>query len=142
MRKLRVALGIIISDIGGIVVAAILMMILLYFTNFTIVQSSGLTLMLLTFVLLISLSLFLIPFQLILIFAQMLRTELNKYGIFSVAIAGGLIGGGLLYFLIFSHFNLNWISFLDYALLGVFQSLIIHSIYQYIPADWKIQPVE
>jgi len=142
MRKLRIALGIIISDIGGIVIIAVPLIIILSFTNITIVQASGLTLFMVILVLLIALSLFIIPFQLVLIIAQVLRTELNKFGIFSVAIIGGLIGGGLLYFLIFSHLTLSWINFLDYALLGVLQSLIIHVIYEYIPADWKIQPVE
>lgn len=142
MRKLRIALGIIISDIGGIVIIAVPLILILSFTNITIVQASGLTLFMVILVLLIALSLFIIPFQLVLIIAQVLRTELNKFGIFSVAIIGGLIGGGLLYFLIFSHLTLSWINFLDYALLGVLQSLIIHVIYEYIPADWKIQPVE
>jgi hypothetical protein len=142
MRKLRIALGIIISDIGGIVAVAVPLILILSFTNFTIGQVPGLTLLTVILILLIALSLFIIPFQLILIIAQVLRTELNKYGIFSIAIIGGLIGGGLLYFLIFSHLTLTWINFLDYALLGVIQSLIIHIIYHYIPADWKIQPVE
>jgi hypothetical protein len=91
---------------------------------------------------LISLSLFLFPFQLLLIIAQVLRSGLDKYGIFSVSIIGGLIGGSLFYFLIFSHFILHWSYFLIYILLGVFLSILIQGIYLYIPQEWKIQPVE
>lgn len=142
MKKLRIALGIIISDIGGILIASVPMIILLSFTNFTAGQVSVLTLVMISFGLLISLSLFLIPFQLIIIIAQILRTELNRYGILSVAIIGGFVGGSLFYLLVFSHFILNWVDLLDYLLLGVFQSLIIQSIYMYIPEGWKISPVE
>jgi hypothetical protein len=142
MRKLRIALGILIADISGIIIASVPTILLLSFTDFSGSPASGLSLFAATLLLLISLSLFLFPFQLLLMIAQVLRSGLDKYGIFSVSIIGGLIGGSLFYFLIFSHFILHFSYFLIYLLLGVFLSILIQSIYLYIPQGWKIQPVE
>lgn len=142
MRKIRIILGIIISDIGGIVIASFPMVIFLSLTNYFTGPTPDFPLLVLAFILLISLSLFLFPFRLILIIAQIFKAELDKCGIFSVAIIGGLIGGSLFYFLVLSRFSLNWSDFLDYALLGVLQSIIAQIIYFYIPEHWKVQPVE
>lgn len=142
MRNIRIILGILISDIAGIIIVSVPMIIFLSLTNFFAGSLSGLPLLAVSLFLLVSLSLFILPFQLILIIAQILRTELNKYGIFSVAILGGLIGGGLFYIIIFSHFSVSWLYLFIYTLFGVLQSLIIQSIYFYIPQEWKMRPVE
>ncbi len=142
MRKIRIILGIVIPDISGVLIASIPMVIFLSLSNFYSISVSGLPLLAVALSLLVSLSLFILPFQIILIIAQILRTELNKYGIFAVAIIGGLTGGGLFYLIIFSHFVINWSSLLIYTLFGVLLSLLTQWIYLYIPEDWKIQPVE
>lgn len=142
MRKLRIVFGLLIADISGIIIASAPTILLLSFTDFSGSPASGLSLLTATLILLISLSLFLFPFQLLLLIAQMLRSGLDRYGIFSVSIIGGLTGGSLFYFVIFSHFILHWSYFLIYVLLGVFLSILIQSIYLYIPQEWKIKPVE
>ena len=142
MRKIRIILGLILPDLGGILIASFPMAVFLSLTNFIAGSSSDISPVMVAFILLISLSLFLFPFRLLLIFSRVLKIELDKYGIFSVAIIGGLIGGSLFYFLVLSHFTLNWTNFLDYALLGVFQSIIVQMIYYFMPEEWKIQPAE
>lgn len=142
MRKIRIILGIIISDLGGIVMASFPMVIFLSLTNYFTGLASDFPLLLIALILLFPLSLFLFPFRIILIIAQILKTDLDKCGIFSVAIIGGLIGGSLFYFLILARFSAHWSDFLNYALLGVLQSIIVQIIYFYIPEHWKVQPVE
>jgi hypothetical protein len=142
MRKIRIILGFVIPDIGGIIIASVPMAIFLSLTNFFAGSASSLHLLVLALILLISLSLFIFPFKLILIIAQMLKIELDKCGILSIAITGGLVGGSLFYFMILSHFSVNWSNFLDYALLGVLQSLVTHIIYIFIPGEWKVRPAE
>jgi uncharacterized membrane protein len=118
------------------------MVILLSLTNYFTVTVPDTPLISLAVILLFSLSLFIFPFRLILIFARILQTELDKYGIFSVAIIGGLTGGSIFYFLVLSRFTPDWSNFLDYALLGVLQSIMVQAIYLYIPEHWKVQPVD
>ena len=142
MRKIRIILGILVPDIAGIVIASVPMVIFLSLTDFFAGPESGLPLLIIALILLISLSLFILPFQIILIIAHMLKLELNKYGIFAVAITGGLTGGGLFYLVIFSHFAVSWSNLFIYTLFGVLLSLLIQGIYFYIPEDWKIQQVE
>lgn len=142
MRKIRIILGIIISDIGGIAAASLPMVIFLSLTNYFTVTVPDMPLIALAIILLFSLSLFLFPFRLILIFARILKSEIDEYGIFSVAIIGGLIGGSIFYFLVLSRFTPDWSISLDYALLGVLQSIMVQTIYLYIPEHWKVQPVD
>ena len=142
MKKLRIILGMVIPDIAGILIISIPMVIFLSLTNFFRGPVSGFPSFLVALILLLSLSLFIFPFRLFLLIAQKLKMEFDKYIIFSLAIIGGLIGGSLFYFLILYHFSLTWPDFLDYALLGAIQSLIVHIIYIYIPENWKIQPAE
>ncbi len=141
MKKLKIALGIILPDLGGIAAAIIPLVVLLSFTNFFI-STSGLQPLMAAFLLLVLLSLFILPFRLMLIGAELLKIELDKYGKFSISIIGGLTGGCLFYFLVLSRFSLNWIDMLDYALIGVIQSLIVQMIYNTIPEHWKLQIAE
>ncbi len=141
MRKFRIALGFIISDLGGIAAASIPLAVFLSFTNF-FVSASGIRPLMASFLLLILLSFFILPFRLMLIGAELLKIELDKYGRFSVAIIGGLTGGCLFYFLVFSRFSLDWLNMLDYALIGVIQSIIVQVIYNNIPKHWKVQTAE
>ena len=142
MRKIRLVLGIILPDLGGIIIASFPMAVFLSLTNLITGSSSDLSPVMIAFILLISLSLFLFPTRLLIIFVHLLKIELDKYSVFSVAIIGGLIGGSFFYLLVLSHFTLNWTNFLDYVLLGVFQNIIVQSIYCFIPKEWKIQPAE
>ncbi|HKB87721.1 MAG TPA: hypothetical protein VKD08_16205 [Ignavibacteriaceae bacterium] len=141
MRKIKIALGFIIPDIGGIAAVSIPLALFLSFTNF-FADTSGLTPLMIAFLLLILLSLFILPFRLMLIGADLLNIELDKYGIYSVAIIGGLTGGCLFYFIVLSRFSLEWVEMLDYALFGVIQSIIVQIIYNFIPVNWKLQPAE
>lgn len=140
MRKVKLILSVVIPDFGGIIFNTIPMALFLSLTNFITRGSHGFSPLLVTVVLLMSLALFLIPFRVVLIIAQLLNMNLNDCGVFSVVIIGGLAGGSLFYFLILSHFSLNWLNLLDYSLLGVFQSLVVQIIYQFIPDNWKVQP--
>ncbi len=142
MRKVKIILSVVIPDFGGIVINTIPMILFLSLTNFFAGETQGIPLLVVAAILLMSLALFLIPSRLILIIARMLNMNLDEYGTFSVAIIGGLIGGSLFYFLILSHFSLNWLNILDYALLGVIQSTIVQFIYQFIPDNWKVQAAE
>ena len=142
MRKIRVILGIILSDLGGAILNSIPMVLLLTLTNFFAGESSQLSPLAIALILLLSLSLFLIPFQILLVVVKLLNIELDKYGVISVAIIGGLIGGSLFYFLILSNFSLSWTNILNYALIGVIQSLLVQLIYGFIPEHWKVQPTE
>lgn len=141
MRKFRIALGIIISDLGGIVGASIPLVVFLSFTNF-FVSTSGVQPLMAAFLLLLLLSFFILPFRLMLIGAGLLKIELDKYGVFSVAIIGGLTAGCLFYFIVLSRFSLDWLNVLDYALIGVIQSIIVQVIYNLIPDHWKVQPAD
>ncbi len=141
MRKYRIALGFIISDLGGIAAASIPLVVLLSFTNF-FVGNSGIRPLMAAFLLLMLLSFFILPFRLMLVGAELLKIELDKYGRYSVAIIGGLTGGCLFYFLVLSRFSLEWLNMLDYALIGVIQSIIVQVIYNFIPAPWKVQPAD
>jgi hypothetical protein len=142
MRRIRILMGLIISDIGGIIINSIPMFLILSLTNFFAGETAGVHPLAIALILLVSLSLFLIPFQLMIIAFRMFNIILDKYGVFSLAISGGLIGGSLFYFLILSHFSLNWANILNYALLGVLQSIIVQFIYQFIPDHWKVQSFE
>ncbi len=141
MRKFRIALGIIISDLCGIAAAFIPLVVFLSFTNF-FVSASGIQPVMAVFLLLVLLSFFILPFRLMLIGAELLRIDLDKYGRLSVAIIGGLTGGCLFYFLVLSRFSLDWLNIFDYALIGVIQSIIVQVIYNFIPEHWKVQPAE
>ncbi len=141
MRKLRIAFGFIISDLGGIAAASIPLAVILSFTNF-FVSTSGIQPLMAGFLLLILLSFFILPFRLMLVGAGLLNIELDKYGRLSLAIIGGLTGGCLFYFLVLSRFSLSWFNMLDYALIGVIQSIIVQVIYNFIPEHWKMQPAE
>jgi hypothetical protein len=142
MKKVRIIFGIILSDIGGILLNSIPMVLFLSLSNFFAGEASGLSPFAISLILLISLSLFLVPFQVILLAAKMLNIEIDKYGVISITILGGLLGGSLFYFLILSHFSLQWTNILNYALLGVVQSLIVQGIYSFIPEHWKFHPAE
>lgn len=141
MRKFRIALGLIISDLGGAAAASIPLAVLLSFTNF-FVSTSGIEPIMTALLLLVLLSFFILPFRLMLIGAELLKIELDKYGRFSVAIIGGLTGGCLFYFLVLSRFSLNWLNIFDYALIGVVQSIIVQIIYNFVPEQWKVQPAD
>ncbi len=141
MKKFRIALGIIISDLGGIAAAFIPLVVFLSFTNF-FVSASGIQPIMAAFLLLVLLSFFILPFRLMLIGAELLGIELDQYGRLSVAIIGGLTGGCLFYFLVLSRFSLNWFNIFDYALIGVMQSIVVQVIYNFIPEAWKVQPAE
>ncbi len=141
MRKLRIALGIIISDLGGIAFASIPLVIFLSFSNF-FVSTSGIKPLMAAFLLLVLLSFFILPFRFMLIGAELLKIELDKYGRLSVAIIGGLTGGCLFYFIVLSRFSLDWFNIFDYALIGVIQSVFVQLIYNYVPEHWKMQPAE
>jgi hypothetical protein len=142
LGKVRIILGFLIPDIAGVAIISFPAAMLLSFTNFFGRSVPDLPVLVIVFILLISLSLFLFPFRLILVIVRLLKIELDKCGIFSIAIVGGLMGGGLFYFLIFSHFSLNWSGSLNYALLGVLQSLVAHTIYLFLPEQWKVQAAE
>jgi hypothetical protein len=142
MNKAKIILGVVIPDIGGIILNAFPMILLLSLTNFFAGDTPDFPPLVVASVLLISLALFLIPFRLLLVATQLLKFELNEYGIFSVAIIGGLAGGSLFYFLILSRFYPNLSNVFVYALLGVIQSIIVQLIYRFIPDNWKIQPSE
>jgi hypothetical protein len=142
MKKFKILIGVILSDMGGIIFNTFPMIMLLSVTRFYTGGTPHYSILVVASVLLISLTLFLIPFRLMLMIIQMLNMNLNVYGIFSFAIIGGLTGGSLFHFLIISHFSLNYSNVLSYALLGVIHSIIGQFIYLYIPPNWKIQPFE
>jgi len=142
MRKLKILLGVLISDIGGIIFNTFPMIMLLSITRFYAGGTPHYSILVVASVLLISLTLFLIPFRLMLMIIQLLNMNLNICGILSFAIIGGLGGGSLFYLLIIHHFSLNFSNILSFALLGVIHSIIGQLIYLYIPPNWKIQPFE
>lgn len=141
MKKLRIALGFIVSDLGGIAAASVPLVVFLSFTNF-FVDTSGIQPVMAIFLILVLLSFFILPFRLLLIGVEMLRIELDKYGRFSMVIIGGLTAGSLFYFLVLSRLSLDWLNIFDYALIGVMQSIIVQVIYNIIPQSWKVQPAE
>ena len=141
MRKIKIFLSVIIPDIGGILFSTIPMVILLKLTRFFAGETQY-SPTLISAILLISLALLIIPFRLMLIFAQLFRINITDCGAFSIAIIGGFIAGSFFYLLILSHFSLNWMDMLDYALLGVVQSVTSQFIFRNIPDEWKLQLIE
>ncbi len=142
MRKFKILVGVVISDIGGIIFNTFPMILLVSVTRLYAGGSPNYHILVITSVLLIALTLFLIPFRIMLMVIQLLSTNLNVCGIFSFAIIGGLVGGSMFYLMIIHQFAVNFSYILSYALLGVIHSLIGQFIYLYIPDNWKLHPSE
>lgn len=138
LRKVKIFLGVIIPEIGGIIFNIIPMALFLSLTNF-FSRDSQYSPSFIAAVLLISLALLLIPFRLMLLFIQSFKINIDECGVFSIAIIGGLTAGSLFYLLIPSHFSMTWANLPDYALLGVIQSIIAQIIFRYIPDEWKLR---
>jgi hypothetical protein len=139
VKKFKILLGVLISDIGGIVLNTFPMILMLYVTRFYAAGTPHFSLLVIASVLLISLTLFIIPFQLISIIIQLLSTNLNICGIFSFAIIRGIAGGSLFYLLVITRFDLYFSNVLYYILLGIIQSIIAQFIYLCVPGDWKVR---
>ncbi len=138
MKAIRLLLCIFIPDIGGIIFNIIPMFLFLSITDF-FRRETQYSVILIAAILLISLGLLLIPFRLIIIFVHLFKLNIDVYGVWSIAIIGGLIGGSFYYLLIPSHFSINWINLPDFALLGVIQSVIAQTIFNYIPEEWQLR---